>query len=494
MTSTRTKRREFLLGQDIVLGRELARGGEGTIHEIDMLAGHVAKNYVAKKYFKPSSEKTSKLKTMLVNVPQDPTYQTSGHISIAWPAALILHEQDECIGFIMPYINHKESFPLLRVYNPQDRRKIKVYNKQKGQEVLCEFTWRYLLRMAYNLAEIVKELHNKGYVVGDLNESNILVTAEALVTLVDCDSMQVPRLRQATNDPTYFRCPVGKPEYTPPELQGQDFSLVDRTPDHDNFCLAVLIFLMLMEGRHPFAGAWQGDGPPPTLAQNIQAHNFPYVGSSRLKPPKNGLPFKTLPPDVQTLMRRCFAPPSNRSPSRSLIPWPAQWNLSFILQPSSEQRPTAQEWAQALEKAEGQLIRCQLYALHFYSRHLKKQCPWCIRMERGIPDPFPSAGAPLLIQKKTPVQAKSPRQDPPPLPAQKPSPAPKRSSIPVSRQVELAGFALLTFALYIAEFIIVYLMRSYIPFLLQGGPIVVLITLFIFLFTPIAMFIWFIRS
>src|SRR5690349_21789757 len=79
------------LNQNIVLGRDLARGGEGVIYEFVWLSeGDRQKfgsaKYVAKIYFKPSPEKTAKLEAMLANVPKDPTYdnpKTLGHISIA---------------------------------------------------------------------------------------------------------------------------------------------------------------------------------------------------------------------------------------------------------------------------------------------------------------------------------------------------------------------------------------------------------------------------
>ena len=59
----------------------------------------------------------------------------------------------------------------------------------------------------------MRALHERGYVVGDVNESNILVNRGALVTLIDTDSFQVRSAEQV------YRCRVGKPEYTPPELQ-----------------------------------------------------------------------------------------------------------------------------------------------------------------------------------------------------------------------------------------------------------------------------------
>jgi len=61
----------------------------------------------------------------------------------------------------------------------------------------------------------------------------------------------------ATGRQRLFPLSVGKPEYTAAELQGRDFSTMDRKASHDNFGLAVLIFHLLMEGIHPFAGVMQ---------------------------------------------------------------------------------------------------------------------------------------------------------------------------------------------------------------------------------------------
>ncbi len=331
-------------GSLLQLGQELDAGGEGKIYSI---IGEP--RLVAKIYHKPTAERTAKLNVMLAHPPNDPT-RRQGHISIAWPTERVLDSQNRCVGFLMPYIDMNNSFPLLKLYNPQDRRK-----------TMPGFTWRYLLRTARNFASVLAALHKHGYVVGDLNESNILVTSTALVTLVDCDSIQVQGQQQV------FRCSVGKPEYTPPELQGQDFSRIDRSASHDNFGLAVLIFLLLMEGRHPYTGIWQGTGNPPMISQNIQAGNCPYFESQVLTPPKNALPFDTLPPLLQHLMHQSFA--ENR-------PW-------FF-----RRRPRAQAWLKALRNLEKQLTECRVNNQHIYSTHLDR-CPWCERMRSGIPDPFP---------------------------------------------------------------------------------------------------------
>ena len=130
---------------------------------------------------------------------------------------------------------------IYQVYSPRLRANLHPY-----------INWKFLHRAAGNLAASFATLHEEGYVVGDVNQGNILVDpAQALVTLVDTDSFQV-------KDPSsgyVFRCPVGMLGYTPPEMRlVSSFDCVDRAPSHDLFGFGVLVFKLLMEGFHPFMG------------------------------------------------------------------------------------------------------------------------------------------------------------------------------------------------------------------------------------------------
>lgn len=336
-------------GSPLALGAAVGSGGEATVYAV---LGSPAQ--AAKIYHQPTSLRAAKLRVMQANPPRDPSADTE-HPSIAWPLGLVYDSGGTPVGFLMPRFPGGSFRPLLEFYNPQTRL-----------EHAPGFTWAYLLRTAANLAAVVAALHAQGTVVGDLNESNLLVNRSALVTLIDCDSMQV-----TGQDGTVFRCPVGKPEYTPPELQGVDFSRVDRVPAHDLFGLAVLVSLLLLEGVHPFQGVWQGAGDPPTLEANIAAGRCPYVGAPDLRPPPYALPFQILPPAVQDLLRRCFGPGATDPAAR----------------------PPAAEWKAVLAAAADDLATCPINPQHRYSTHLGTDCPWCARIARlQLPDPFPLPG------------------------------------------------------------------------------------------------------
>jgi hypothetical protein len=199
-------------------------------------------------------------------------------------------------------------------------------------------------------------LHAGSYVIGDLNESNIMVTPSALITVIDADSFQVQRRVGAK--PILHPCPVGKPEYTPPELQGKTFSETARLPEHDRFGLGVLIFQLLMEGNHPFRAQWLGQNDPPPVEERIRDGHWPYAARPKLPiaPPRGGPGLDSLHPDVVALVRQCFID-GHKDPYR---------------------RPAPDDWERAIVTAEKSLKLCDRD--HVYARHLR-HCPQCAALD-----------------------------------------------------------------------------------------------------------------
>jgi hypothetical protein len=297
----------------VVLGRKIGGGGEGDVYAV---SDHP--RLAAKIYATPTREAGEKLARMIANPPSGQT-GGDGHVNLAWPSELLYRagDRDFPIGFLMPHV--AGSVPLLEVFNPRLRAR-----------TLPDFDRRYLFRTARNLATVLATLHQAGYVVGDINESNILVGPSALVSFIDCDSFQVQTI--SAGKISTFPCPVGKLEYTAPELQGKVFGREVRLPEADRFALGVLIFQLLMEGRHPFAGTWTGSGEPPSVEEKIRRGCFPYADrpTCPIAPPANAPALTTLPPTVAALVRRCFVD-GHRQPTR---------------------RPTSEVWRDALVAGE----------------------------------------------------------------------------------------------------------------------------------------------
>jgi sugar lactone lactonase YvrE len=322
-------------------------GGEGAIYEVPYYPNLVAKVYHAQRR---TPERIAKLQIMVAHPPVNPTEHLN-HPSIAWPTELLRDTAtNQLVGFVMPRV--RQMLPLSEVYNPRARRR-----------QLPLFNYRYLVRTARNLCAAVQAVHQAGYVIGDLNESNVLVSDRALVTLVDADSFQVRDPQRGV----VYRSLVGKPEYTPPELQGCSFADVDRQPEHDAFALAVLIFKLLMEGFHPFDGVYRDE--PPELGARIRNGYFPYArGRTGIEPSPLAPPFEMLHPDLQALFVRCFAEGHR----------------------NRRVRPQVEDWLEALEGAEDALQQCGQNEQHYYWVHWSG-CPWCARQQAlGGRDPFPS--------------------------------------------------------------------------------------------------------
>ena len=344
---------------------QIGSGGEGSIYALDEVP-----DLVAKVYHSPGTFIGAKLALMVNNPPTMPS--GSGHVSIAWPvdtlhSALPATTQNT-VGFLMHRINDMQ--PVNQCYNPAARKRN-----------FPHYTYRHLCAAAINIAIAVNAVHGRNYVIGDINESNILIDDYGLITLIDTDSFQV--IDQS--DGTIYRSPVGKPEYTPRELQGHSFDSVDRDQYHDRFGLGVIIFQLLMEGRHPYTGRYTGLGEPPAIEANIAEGHFLHSASRRvpLTEGRGYVHWNTLDSSIAELFRLCF----ERGHDNQIV------------------RPTAFQWEEAITQASDLLVTCARHSHHAYFGN-NPTCPWCdrARMLQGR-DPFPglTGPEPLVMRAATPA-------------------------------------------------------------------------------------------
>ncbi len=362
-------------GQTYQTQNVLASGGEGHIVALQGRGDVVAKLYHCGQ---ATAAREAKRRAMLADPPRDEMRERCGHAAIAWPLAL-LSEEGRFAGFVMSRIDAPRS--LVNAYNPRAMGALR-------------FDWHDQHQIAANLCAAINALHVKGYVVGDVNPRNVLVTPQGLVTLVDTDSFQVRA------NGVVHRCPVGTPEYTPRELQGQHFDRIDRGPAHDRFGLAILVFQLLMGGFHPFVGALKNpqDSLPGKIDEwCIQNGVFPWRDNPRLSRPPAARPLEDLHPALRDLFLCCFV-------SGHTAP-----NL----------RPNALEWYDTLLEAKQHLVRC---AAGTHWRHPGAgPCHACQRQQAPqrwatAPHPQPRPASPL------------PRQQPPPPPSP-PTSVPQPTSV-----------------------------------------------------------------
>ncbi len=338
-------------GQTVIAGAELGRGGEGTVLEVRGDPARCIKLYSGQ----TAGTARGKLSVMIAHPPLDPTLSDRRHHSIAWPQEILFKAPGKTAfaGFLMPRVDGKVFRTALTYLSPESRVK----------ELGGAFNWKYLYTAAINVASSVGALHEKGYCIGDLNESNLLIAPSALITIIDCDSFQVP-------DPTtgrVYRCLVGKPEYTAPELQGR-YGEIDRTLASDRFALGVLLFQLLMEGTHPYQARGEAVADLPSTQEKILKGLFPYAsGIQGVSPPAFAPPFDLLDPGLRQLFLRCFDA-GHGNPAA---------------------RPSAHEWYDTLHHRESLMLICPVNDNHIHFSHLK-QCPWCERARIMGRDSFPS--------------------------------------------------------------------------------------------------------
>ncbi len=317
----------------IRLGALLGKGGEGSVYEVIGRSDTVAKVYSGE----VSSERSDKLVAM-----QSLLTPTLAGLT-AWPSDILRLNSGKVAGFLMP--NMKGSKDIHTLYSPKSR--------------LSEFPnadWRMLVRAALNTSRAFAALHDSGCLVGDVNHGGVRVAPDATVKLIDCDSFQV---RSGSRT---FVCEVGVDNFTPPELQGKPFKSTLRSTNHDNFGLAILIFQMLLMGRHPFAGRYRGpeDMPIPKAISQFRYAYSSDTAATGMQPPPNTAPIQVVSQQVATLLQQAFG--------RNGI---------------SSGRPTAQQWVGTLAALESQFGRCSRNPSHYFLVSYGK-CPWCPIEQIGI--------------------------------------------------------------------------------------------------------------
>jgi DNA-binding helix-hairpin-helix protein with protein kinase domain len=319
------------LGRTFHLAKQIGKGGEGAIYELS------EQQDIAAKLYWPDKAPSRRDKVAAMASAQ--WYKTNSFV--AFPIDILFSPNGAFAGFVMKKIGGSK--PVHMLFTPASRK------AEFGQA-----NYKFLIRAAGNIARAVASVHALGCVIGDVNHSGFLVSDKAVSILIDSDSFQVV----ASNHK--YLCQVGTPDYTPPELQGARFDRVPRTPNHDNFGLAILVFQILFMGRHPFSGRYQGPGDMP-LERAIGEFRFAYSAQSprtQMLPPPGAPLLTDFPPHLGAAFENAFG-----QQGRTL-------------------RSTAAEWVSLLENLETYLVQCSADPSH---QHVKdKPCPWC-RMEQSSP-------------------------------------------------------------------------------------------------------------
>lgn len=331
----------------------LARGGEGSIHEIENMPEYVAKIF---RKNKRSSAREEKIGKMVLNKAPEGVLRC-----VTWPLE-VLYDENGFAGYVMKRVKCSASLS-------------ELYSDSKYDLLVRTYA-------AYNLCAAIEEIHNMGQVCGDFNPRNICINLDGKdkdvykVTLVDTDSYHF------IADENVYRCEVGLAEYLAPELQQKisgeitlkNAPLPTFTRETDLFALAVHVFCLLMNGSHPFACAKKTESFFNTMEQmtgaeiresvvapqpieNIKSGFFPfYIRRMNVDIPTYAPEFESLEPELQELFVQTFVE-GYKNPKR---------------------RVQADEWVAVLgtviEKFHEKTVRCP--AEHIYFKHMTG-CPYC---------------------------------------------------------------------------------------------------------------------
>jgi DNA-binding helix-hairpin-helix protein with protein kinase domain len=227
----------------------------------------------------------------------------------AWPLAKVYDQDEKFIGYAME--NFKKGYcPLRSLFSSNSKK---------------PWDYSFFLEVCRNLAAAVSALHKRHIKVGDLQLDNVLVSKNASIVILDTDSFQF------SYEGETYRSPLACLQFVPPELLGIRLASVDRLVQHDSYSLAVILFLLMLSGNHPFQAKYIGKkGSPPTLLQKVAKNNTPYFRDNLrdFQVRDSSPPLDLIPPELRELFRRCFII-GHKHPKRR--PKAAEWQKAITL-------------------------------------------------------------------------------------------------------------------------------------------------------------------
>lgn len=173
------------------LGRRIAEGREGIIHEVCNMPNSVAKIYFP---HRRTLFREMKIDTFLKN---QKFLIDSRRYGICAPTLKLIDEDGKFIGFIMDKARRDTLDDRAFLPSPSYQAKNVGWNRAT------------LIRLCETILKSFVFLHDHNVLVGDVNPCNILVESPDKVYFVDVDSYQIEQ----------FPCEVGLRNFLPTELQ-----------------------------------------------------------------------------------------------------------------------------------------------------------------------------------------------------------------------------------------------------------------------------------
>ena len=249
-------------GQPLALKKSdvIAHGGEGFVYKLSINSGYLVK--ICKD---ETLDNASKREAFCGRINAMLSLEDCRKAEfLAWPQMPVFDSQKRVIGFVMPRAGGRT---LRALYAPcQIRRFFPGWDRL------------HVTKVALNLVNAVQMLARHRVLVNDFNPGNFLVDSQGKITLIDCDSFQIPGAGTKQNT---FLTRTFTPEYTAPELLFKpELFNQERTPEQVRFSLALVVYMILMSGLHPFA---QCGGTDP--AENLKTGKCPLDKSHGVRLP-----------------------------------------------------------------------------------------------------------------------------------------------------------------------------------------------------------------
>lgn len=221
----------------VTLGKLLGEGGEGRVYEVLGQPNRVIKVLDAEHR---TEHRQAKIKLL--------TSRPLIAKGIGFPVATISNTDGAFVGYSMPRASGKEL-------------QATVMRPARFRATYPDWTKGDLVDVCISFLEKVSYLHSLNILLGDINPKNLMVNANKDVWIIDADSWQLEG----------YPCPVGTPMFTAPTMNGEYADRL-RTPEEELFAVAVMLFMILITGQHPYNRA----GTDGDITRLIEEKIFPY--------------------------------------------------------------------------------------------------------------------------------------------------------------------------------------------------------------------------
>ena len=208
--------------KEISIVKKLAEGGQGEV----FLVRNQGRECVLKLY---TSQRSTEVQREIIRhlVESGVPAEKYAH-RFAWPTALVDVPEEKRFGYLMPWIDTSRFISLVDIEAGRVRH--------PGYGIMTE--------AGRQLAECFRELHIDGYCYRDISKNNFMFSPESGgVVICDNDNIAIDR-EDAGNI-------LGTPQFMAPEVILGKARPSTVTDQHS---LAVLLFMLLCGGGHPFHG------------------------------------------------------------------------------------------------------------------------------------------------------------------------------------------------------------------------------------------------